>query len=78
MISVKTASVIFAIILIASPALAGSCRYGSFGGRSVVSCQGGYFQSSRGGRTESFGFRNGGYERYPTGHLPPFSNERVR
>lgn len=65
-----------AIALLTTPAVAGTCRYGNFGGRSTVSCTGGYFQSSSHGRTHSYGFRNGGFERYPGSHLPSYANER--
>ncbi len=66
------------IALAASPAWAGSCRYGSFGGRSTVSCTDGYFESSRGGRVLSYGFRNGGFDRYPGSDLPSYANEHFR
>ncbi|MGJ0426979.1 hypothetical protein [Methylocystis sp.] len=69
-------AIIFALTTV--PAFAGDCRYGSFGGRSTVSCTGGYFESSRGGRVRSYGFRNGGFERYPGSHLPGYANERRR
>ncbi len=58
-------TIIIIITLLAAPAFAGSCRYGSFGGRSTVSCTNGYFESSRGGRVRSYGYRNGGFDRYP-------------
>lgn len=78
MISVRTAAAIALMAAMMTPALAGSCRYGNYGGRSTVSCEGGYYESSSGGRTHSYGFRNGGYARYPGAHLPPYANERWR
>lgn len=68
-----------ALLIAASPAVAGSCRYGSFGGRSTVSCTDGYFESmdSR-GHIRSYGFRNGGFPRYPDSYLPGYANQRYR
>lgn len=76
MTSIKMASLTAALLLIAAPAAAGSCRYGSFGGRSTVACTDGYFEAtdSRGHR-RSYGFRNGGFRRYPDSYLPRYANE---
>ncbi len=54
-----------AIILVASPSLAGSCRYYSRGSAGVTQCEGGYYEERHGARVERYGERNGGVNRYP-------------
>lgn len=56
-------SVVF--LLFATPAMAGSCRYYSYGTHGATSCTGGYHEIRRRGHVESWGIRNGGFERYP-------------
>jgi hypothetical protein len=53
------------IALAAAPSFAGDCRYGSFAGQSVVSCDDGYVESHGARGSWSYGIRNGGFERYP-------------
>ncbi len=69
-------TIIVIITLAAAPAWAGSCRYGSFGGRSTVSCTGGYFESRSGHSVRSYGYRNGGFDRYPGQAPQPWALER--
>lgn len=64
------------IALATAPAFAGSCRYGSFGGRSTVSCTDGYFESRSAHGVRSYGFRNGGFDRYPRQVVPAWALER--
>jgi hypothetical protein len=58
-------AVITIIALAATPACAGDCRYGSFAGQSVVSCDDGYVESRSARGVRSYGIRNGGFDRYP-------------
>jgi hypothetical protein len=65
-----TRTILTIIALAAAPAFAGDCRYGSFAGRSVVSCDDGYVESRGARGSRSYGVRNSGFERYP-GQAPP-------
>ncbi len=50
------------LALTASPAFAGSCRYGSFAGQSVESCDNGYVETHGPRGSRSYGIRNGGFD----------------
>lgn len=64
------------LALTAAPAFAGDCRYGSFAGRSVVSCDNGYVEVHGRHGSRSYGIRNGGFDRYPSHTPPPWAMER--
>lgn len=71
-------TIIVILALAAAPAFAGDCRYGSFDGRSVVTCDDGYLETRGARGSRSYGIRNGGFERYPGSYLPGYAHERRR
>ncbi len=64
------------IALATAPAFAGDCRYGSFAGQSVESCENGYVETHGRHGSRSYGIRNGGFERYPRQVVPAWALER--
>lgn len=64
-------------LMIAGPALAGSCKIQSIDGRSVQTCDNGYIETTgRGGVRRTFGIRNGGVERYPGNSVPAWAIQK--
>jgi hypothetical protein len=64
------------LALATAPAFAGDCRYGNYAGQSVVSCDNGYVESRGARGVRSYGYRNGGFDRYPGQAPPPWALER--
>ncbi len=64
------------ILLIASPAAAGICRNQSVEGDSVTVCDNGYVEIGDDHGMRSYGYRNGGFARYPESRVPIYVNER--
>ncbi|MCC3246671.1 hypothetical protein LG047_15325 [Methylocystis sp. WRRC1] len=63
--------VIAAVALVFSaPAVAGSCRYYSYGSHGATSCTGGFHELRGHGHTQRWGIRNGGISRYPGSDWP--------
>jgi hypothetical protein len=70
------ATLALALMIAASPAVAGSCRYQSVGDESVETCDNGYVEVNGPRGRRSYGIRNGGFERYPGQSVPPWAIER--
>jgi hypothetical protein len=65
-----------ALILAASPAVAGSCKFRSVGDESVPACSNGYTKVIGSCGRRSLGIRNGDFERYPAQNVPPWAIKR--
>jgi hypothetical protein len=70
------AALALALIIAASPAAAGSCRYQSVGDESVETCDNGFVEVAGPHGRRTYGIRNGGFKLYPGQNVPPWALER--
>jgi hypothetical protein len=65
-----------ALLLAASPAVAGSCKIQSVNGESVETCTNGYVEVNGPHGRRTYGVRNGGFDRFPGLGVPSWALER--